>query len=217
MKNKTENSTNPLTVKAFKQLLNDKKAQVIDTRLPDNFEMGNIPGAINFGFNLNHGHFTQLLFKIDTPILIACKASEEEKSYATLREFGFTQILGHLEGGMDAWLKGSEKYDMVISISSEELALDSKHNPKAITIDTREADEFNTLHVGNALNMPLTELTDSYGSLNKLDEVLIYSNNGFRSMIAASFLKKEGFANIKNVWGGFEKIKQETVDLVGKK
>ncbi len=34
-------------------------------------------------------------------------------------------------------------------------------------------------------------------------------------MVAASLLKKEGFTNVKNVWGGYAKIKEEKIDLVG--
>jgi rhodanese-related sulfurtransferase len=84
-------------------------------------------------------------------------------------------------------------------------------------LDVREPDEFNSSHVFNAQNIPLSELAIQHAKLTKTGETLIYSNNGFRSMIASSYLKKVGFTNIKNVWGGFEKIKLETIDLVGKK
>jgi rhodanese-related sulfurtransferase len=33
-------------------------------------------------------------------------------------------------------------------------------------------------------------------------------------MVAASILKQKGFINVKNVWGGYAKIKEEQIDLV---
>jgi rhodanese-related sulfurtransferase len=106
---------------------------------------------------------------------------------------------------------------MVISISSEELALDSKHNPTAFIIDVRKKEEFDVLHVFNAVNIPLENLTEELAKLNKTQETLTYSNTGYTSMLASSLLKKNGFSNVKNVWGGFERIREETVDLVGSK
>jgi rhodanese-related sulfurtransferase len=102
---------------------------------------------------------------------------------------------------------------MIISISAEELALDSKHNAKAVIIDVREADEFAAAHVANASNFPLSELIKNHPNIAKNTELLIYCDKGFRSMIAASVLKVMGFSNIKNVWGGFDQIVHQTVAL----
>jgi rhodanese-related sulfurtransferase len=123
-----------------------------------------------------------------------------------------------LEGGMDAWINAGEKYDMVVSISAEEFALDSKHNPKATILDVRKPSEFNGGHVLNATSIQLSEMPSRINELDKSSEVLVHCAGGYRSMIAASMLKKEGFVNVKNVWGGYAKIKEEeAIVLVGAK
>jgi rhodanese-related sulfurtransferase len=45
-------------------------------------------------------------------------------------------------------------------------------------------------------------------------EYLIHCAGGYRSMVAASFMKSKGIRNVKNVWGGFEMIKKEEVEIV---
>jgi hypothetical protein len=33
-------------------------------------------------------------------------------------------------------------------------------------------------------------------------------------MVAASFMKSKGIRNVKNVWGGFDMIKKEEVEII---
>ena len=44
--------------------------------------------------------------------------------------------------------------------------------------------------------------------------IAIYCAGGYRSMIAASFLQKEGFSNITNIQGGFSKLKLFDIKIV---
>jgi len=210
-------SPKSLPIQDFIAAMQKENALIIDTRLPDYFELGHIITSLNICNNKAYKGTIKNITPLNKPVLILCKAKEEEESYKNLTKLGFSNILGYLEGNIEAWIGQNQKFDMVISISSEELALDSKHNPTAIIIDVRTKEEFDVLHVFNAVNIPLENLTVELAKLNKTQETLIYSNTGYTSMLAASLLKKNGFTNVKNVWGGFERIKEETVDLVGSK
>jgi hydroxyacylglutathione hydrolase len=210
-------SPKSLPIQDFIAAMQKENALIIDTRLPDYFELGHIITSLNICNNKAYKGTIKNITPLNKPVLILCKAKEEEESYKNLTKLGFSNILGYLEGSIEAWIGQNQKFDMVISISSEELALDSKHNPTAIIIDVRTKEEFDVLHVFNAVNIPLENLTVELAKLNKTQETLIYSNTGYTSMLAASLLKKNGFTNVKNVWGGFERIKEETVDLVGSK
>ena len=55
---------------------------------------------------------------------------------------------------------------------------------------------------------------DKAEEIDKEQECLVHCAGGYRSMVAASVLKHKGFKNVKNVWGGFAKIKEEQIDLV---
>jgi rhodanese-related sulfurtransferase len=202
-----------LNLADFKLAMQQNNPSIIDTRLPDYFELGHIPGAINYGFKQQYPTLANNLFNLANNTLLVCKPGEEAETIEHFQAIGFTHIIGYLSGGIEAWMQANEKYDMIISISAEELALDSKHNAKAVIIDVREADEYAAAHVANASNFPLSELIKNHPNIAKNTELLIYCDKGFRSMIAASVLKVMGFSNIKNVWGGFDQIVHQTVAL----
>jgi glyoxylase-like metal-dependent hydrolase (beta-lactamase superfamily II)/rhodanese-related sulfurtransferase len=202
-------------VESFKSILEEKKPIIIDSRLPDFFELGYIPGALNFGLNGQYAIWAATIVDLHHPVLLVCKPGTEEESIQRLSRVGFDHILGYLQGGFDAWREAGEKFDMVISISTEEFALDTKHNPKAVILDVRKPSEFQSGHVLNAVSMQLSEIPEKHLELKKDAEILVHCAGGYRSMVAASLLKKEGFTNVKNVWGGYAKIKEEKIDLVG--
>ncbi|MCA0425843.1 MAG: MBL fold metallo-hydrolase [Bacteroidetes bacterium] len=203
----------PLDVETLKTKIKNG-ATLIDSRLPDFFELGFVPGSINIGLNGQFAIWAATLLDLQSEIVLVCKPGTEKETVSRLARVGFDSISGYLENGFDAWKDAGLRYDMVISISAEELALDAKHNPKATILDVRKPEEFKSGHVFNAKNLPLNGLISGSENLDKNQEHLIHCAGGYRSMIAASMLKKNGFSNIKNVWGGFEKIKEEKVEIL---
>lgn len=182
-------------------------ATIIDTRIPDVFENGFIPGSINFGLNGQYAIWAATVLDINTPIILVAEPGKEQESVERLTRVGFEHLLGCLNGGFEAWLDAEKRYDMVISIDAEEFTLDVKHSD-AIVLDVRKPGEFNDLHIEKAIFQPLDKLNNDYKNLSPEKEYLIHCAGGYRSMIAASFLKAKGFKNVKNVWGGFAKIKE---------
>lgn len=205
-----------LNIEAFKTHTKSEGVVIIDSRLPDFFELGFIPGSLNFGLNGQYAIWAANILPLSTKIVLVCKPGTEEESVSRLTRVGFHNILGYLNGGFDTWKQAGEKYDMVISISPEELVLDSLHNPKAIVLDVRKPTEFEAGHLSGATNIQLADINTRQSNLNKSDEILIHCAGGYRSMVAASLLKKEGFMNIKNVWGGFAKIAEEPKAVIVK-
>lgn len=203
----------PLDVETLKTKIKNG-ATLIDSRLPDFFELGFVPGSINIGLNGQFAIWAATLLDLQSEIVLVCKPGTEKETVSRLARVGFDSISGYLENGFDAWKDAGLRYDMVISISAEELALDAKHNPKATILDVRKPEEFKSGHVFNAKNLPLNGLISGSENLDKNQEHLIHCAGGYRSMIAASMLKKNGFSNIKNVWGGFEKIKEKKVEIL---
>lgn len=74
-------------------------------------------------------------------------------------------------------------------------------NEQLSLVDVREVEEFQTLHLEGAQNLPLSQLTDTYDQLDK--ELLHYviCKSGIRSARACQFLAEQGYEVI-NVQGG---------------
>jgi rhodanese-related sulfurtransferase len=84
-------------------------------------------------------------------------------------------------------------------------------------VDVRRTTEYADGHLKNAVNIPLNDMTDPALLANLEDDQNIYVHcaGGYRSVIAASLIKRQGIHNIRNVLGGWGKIKeQEKAEIV---
>jgi hydroxyacylglutathione hydrolase len=63
----------------------------------------------------------------------------------------------------------------------------------------------------NALNLPLLEMTDlaELAQFEDNENLYVHCAGGYRSVIAASLLKRQGIHNLRNVLGGWGKIKDQ--------
>ena len=95
----------------------------------------------------------------------------------------------------------------------EEFAAFYKENPDAKVLDVRNIGEFDTQHVEGAINIPLKDLQDRLNELDKNEKYYVHCAGGYRSLIAASILRKEGFDNIVNIKGGFNALKETDIKL----
>ena len=68
-------------------------------------------------------------------------------------------------------------------------------------LDVREAEEFETLHLEGAQNLPLSQLADIYDQLDKDLLHYVICKSGMRSARACQFLAEQGYEVI-NVQGG---------------
>jgi len=200
-----EKGLKPLSVTEFEDEIK-KVATIIDTRIPDVFENGFIPKSLNFGLNGQYAIWAATILDISQPIIIVAEIGKEKESIERLTRVGFDNIIGFLDGGFEAWRNTNKRFDMVISIDDEEFELDTKHTETTI-LDVRKVGEYHVEHISKAVNFPLDNLKNDFKKLDPEKEYLIHCAGGYRSMIAASFLKAQGFHRVKNVWGGYEKIK----------
>ncbi|MCP2937373.1 rhodanese-like domain-containing protein, partial [Salmonella enterica subsp. enterica serovar Typhimurium] len=78
--------------------------------------------------------------------------------------------------------------------------------------DVRRETEFADGHVKDAVNIPLNEMTDPamLANIDDHQNMYVHCAGGYRSVIAASLLKREGIHNLRNVLGGWNSIKEQT-------
>ena len=206
----------PLTVAAFKSKLKSDYT-ILDTRAADIFTHGFVPGSINIGLEGRFAEWAGSILSFSQPMLLITEPGKEVETIIRLARVGFSKIEGYLKGGFNAWKKADEKIDLIIDVESDELAMDIPHDPNLQVIDVRKSAEFTEGHVKNAINLPLNEMTDlaQIANFEENQNLYVHCGGGYRSVIACSLLKSHGIHNIRNVIGGFEKIKQEaTIKIV---
>lgn len=203
-----EKGLQPLSVTEFKQKATDG-AWILDTRPAIVFTMGFIPESISIGLEGRFAEWAGTMLPYDQPLIIVAEPGKEKETVTRLARVGIDNVHGYLKGGFDAWQNAGEQIDIIIDIEPDELAMDIPHDHKLEVLDVRKPGEYDAGHIKGARNLPLNTLTDIF-NVSMLDEnnnLYIHCAGGYRSVIAASLLKRHGFHNLRNVLGGYSKIK----------
>ena len=200
----------------FKKLITDETI-ILDTRNSEVFTKGFIPGAVSIGLNGRFAEWAGSLLSFDAPLLLVSDKGKEKESIIRLARVGLDKVQGYLQGGYDAWKNSGEKTDLIIDVEADELMMDIPFDKNLVVVDVRKPIEFAEGHLQDAVNIPLIEMAD-LGSMANFEDhhnVYVHCGGGYRSVIAASLLKRQGIHNLRNIAGGWSKIKeQEKAEIV---
>ncbi|MCC7301897.1 MAG: MBL fold metallo-hydrolase [Bacteroidia bacterium] len=205
-------NTRPLSVEEVKTEIRSG-ACILDTRIPDVFEKGFIPGSVNIGLNGQFAVWVGTVLDMNCPLVIVAEEGKEEESVIRLARVGYENVKGVLKGGFDSWKAAGEKSDTVESISPEKFA-GQINDGSSFVLDVRRDAEFMNSHVDGAEHCALDNLMNQLERIDVNKKYAVHCAGGYRSMIAISLLKTRGYHNLINVYGGYNKIRETSVKMV---
>lgn len=185
---------------------------LLDTRDAAEFTQGFVPEAVFIGLEGRFAEWAGSLLPFDKAIALVTEKGKEKETATRLARVGFSKLVGYLDGGTEAWRAAGEPLDMIIDVEADELAMDIPFDENLVVVDVRRPAEYADGHVKDAVNIPLNEMND-LATLSNLEEhqnIYVHCAGGYRSLIAASLMKRQGIHNLRNVLGGWAKIKEET-------
>lgn len=203
-----KNGMNALSIEAVKKEIAEDTI-LLDTRKPTVFTEGYIPTSINIGLDGRFAEWAATMLPFHSKMMILTDEGKEEETIIRLARVGFDKIIGYVKGGFESWKNANEPIDLIIDIDADELLMDLNYDYKMIVLDVRKELEFDNGHIKTALNIPLQTMTDltNIAAFEDTDNIYIHCAGGYRSVIAASILKKQGIHNLRNILGGFDAIK----------
>ena len=211
-----EKGMEALSLSSFKEKIKEDVI-LLDTRNASDFTEGFVPGAIFIGLEGRFAEWAGSLLSFDKPIILITPDGMEKETVIRLSRVGFDKMEGFLKGGFETWRSAGEKIDLIINVEGDELVMDIPHDPNLMIVDVRKETEYAEGHLPDALNLPLSEMTDiaELAQFEDNQNLYVHCGGGYRSVIASSLLKSQGVHNLRNVLGGWEKIKeQENVKIV---
>lgn len=208
-----DRSTKAWLPDTFEDLANQQSALVLDVRHQDDFVQGHIPQSIFIGIDGGFAPWVGALIQdVEQPILLICPEGREEETITRLARVGFDQTLGYLKGGFEAWKQAGKSFDTMSSIPASEFAETLLRKPNAV-FDVRKDSEYLSQHLENAQHSPLDFINEHLPHFPKESPFYLHCAGGYRSVIAASILKKRGIHNLINVEGGFKAIQKTQLPL----
>jgi hydroxyacylglutathione hydrolase len=206
-------SAKPLSVKDFESIANETDAVILDVRHQSEFIKGFIPRAIFIGIDGGFAPWVGALIKdIAQPILLISPEGREEDTITRLSRVGFDNVLGYLEGSFAAWKIAGKEVDALASVPAA--VLEQKMKDKISVFDVRKPGEYASEHIRSAENTPLDFLNKHITEFPKKGDFFVHCAGGYRSVIAASILKSRGYHNVIDVAGGYDAIRDTTIERI---
>ncbi|MCP9237022.1 rhodanese-like domain-containing protein [Lewinella sp. JB7] len=185
-----------LTPEQFEEVANRETALVLDVRPKEAFVKGFIPNSIFIGIDGSFAPWVgELVPDLQQPILLVTEPGKEAEAVERLSRVGYDNALGYLDGGIAAWKEYGGEVDTITTISAAEFDPAKPDN----ILDVRKASEYAGGHLGQARNIPLSELSAATSQLDPRQEYYLHCGSGYRSTIASSMLKSRGFDRLVNV------------------
>jgi hydroxyacylglutathione hydrolase len=210
----------PLSVSEVKSLMDaDAGVVVLDIRHQKAFGAGHVPNSFGIRVDAPLNVWAGWVIPFGSRVILL-GASPEEREEATrqLIRIGYDDIVGYLDGGIDAWVR-EYPVETVQSLSSNELkeqlnTVGADGRPPLQLIDVRRLSEWESGHIAGAIHFEGGRI--AWEELNfPMDKPLaIQCATGNRSMVAISVLKRRGFHNVIQVDGGINKWKMNGFEVV---
>ncbi|MCH1437656.1 MAG: MBL fold metallo-hydrolase [Flavobacteriales bacterium] len=203
----------PLNPYDFEVFANQIGALILDVRHQNDYAKGHIPQSIFIGLDGGFAPWVgALVSNLKQPLLLVCPDGREEEAITRLSRVGFDFAMGYLEGSFSAWKSAGKEYDTVNVLSAKDVARRQALDSLPV-FDVRKKSEYESEHINDAFNVPLTDMNDHLNVFPNEKSFYLHCAGGYRSMMAASLLKKRGIHNMIDVRGGLAALKTTEIPL----
>ena len=175
--------------------------QVIDVHEAADFAGAHLCDSLNIGIDGRFATWAGTLLNKDVPIIIVAEVNRVEEVVVRLGRIGFHNVKGYLENGMES-LK--EHTNLISTTQRISAATIDELKGETTIVDIRSEKEWEGGHIKDSINIPLNSLADRIVEIPESGHVIVHCQGGYRSMIAASLLEKEGRGNVFDLIGGYQ-------------
>jgi hydroxyacylglutathione hydrolase len=204
---------NPMTLE---QVLAHQAAggQILDTRDPVEFAAAHLAGSINIGLGGQYATWAGTVLSRERPIVIISDPGGENESAVRLGRIGFDHVVGYLKDGLRILESRPDLTDVTERLSAP-VAAERLESGAPVAVDVRTPRERDEKRVAGSINIPLNHLNERLQELPKDRPLLVYCAGGYRSSIATSLLKQQGFGNVSELAGGIAAWETAKLPLEG--
>jgi rhodanese-related sulfurtransferase len=179
-------------------------ARVVDARSVDDFAVGHLRGSVNVGFDGRFAETGGMVAEIGDQVALITYPGEEQDAALRLARVGSDNVVGYLTVDRDGMFP-AELSDLVQPAPRVTVAeLDHLLAEDAVAvIDIRNPGEVEQGSIPGALHMPLAQLRTRFDEVPTAKPIVVHCAGGWRSSVAASLLRAQGFENVSDLQGGY--------------
>nr|WP_206037864.1 MBL fold metallo-hydrolase [Rhodococcus sp. HNM0569] len=201
-----------LTAAQLRAVLEDGTTCVIDTRGPDEFAEAHLSGSVNIGLDGRFAETAGMLVPHDVPVVVLTVGGRGREAVTRLGRIGIDRVVGHhdLSTGIDEALRPLTR--TASRLHADEL----RSRPNLVVLDVRNPGERESGAIDGSVHIPLPQLAARHDELHSGADVVVYCAGGWRSSVAASFLRASGHDRVRDLEGGFSEWLATAVATAGR-
>lgn len=186
----------------------DRGVQIVDTRESQLFAAGHLADSLNVGLSGRYAEYAGSVISPDEDIVIVSEPGFELEAKVRLARIGYDRVIG--------WFPVDDLADVPSEVRRASRLTAAEFAERRATVeglqvvDVRGQGEFEHGHLPGAHLIPVAQLRSRLSTLDASAPTVVYCAGGYRSSIAASVLRANGFADVSDVLGGYDAIMQTT-------
>ena len=201
-----------LTPQAAKAAL-DQGAVAIDVRPSSEWTKASVSRSLNIGLGGQFASWAGTLLDARRPlVIVATDLAAATEARLRLARVGLENVVGYLEGGLEAWQHAGYPVDRTEQVTVRELEARLRESAAAHpfqVVDVRRPGEWATGHIESAVHAPLHQLEDRAEALDPSLPTYVICAGGYRSVMGAEILRELGIAKVIDVAGGMAEWKAQ--------
>ena len=173
-----------------------------DARDQQEFAAGHVRGSINVPWDGRMAETVGSVLRPDQRVVIIAPEGQEQEIATRFARIGFDNVLGYVPDP-EAYLlahQGDVERASRLTTAQVKAAMASD---EVQVVDIRNAGELEEGMLPGARHLPLAELARRSDELDPTRPVVVYCAGGWRSSVAASLLRAQGFRDVSDVMGGY--------------
>jgi len=181
-------------------------AVVLDTRPLMEFAVAHVPGSIHIALSGQYASWAARIFGLDHRIILVGENTDRiRESQMRLARVGIEKVDAYLEGGIAGWVQDGYELDYIPQLSVHDFSdLLAQEKDGIAVLDVREPGEVASGAITDSVRIPLGQLSGRTRELDRDKLLVVHCKGGYRSSIAASILRRDGFRNVANLTGGYD-------------
>ncbi|CCQ13557.1 putative uncharacterized protein [Rhodococcus sp. AW25M09] len=178
--------------------------RVLDARSVDDFAAGHLRGSVNVGFDGRFAETGGMVAEIGGRIVLIAYPGDEQEAALRLARVGSDNVIGYLGIGYDGEFPAALTELVEVAPRTTVEQLDAMLDADEVTlIDIRNPGERDLGTIPGAISIPLAQLRTRLSEVPIGKPMVVHCAGGWRSSVAASLLRAQGFENVSDLLGGY--------------
>lgn len=178
-------------------------AVLVDGRGPEDFALGHLRQAINVGLEGRYAEFAGSVLPTDVDIVLFTEPGQELEGKNRLARIGFDRVIGYLDKPFEVMFSHQDDVQVASRLTAKAFDQRAAELRNLQVVDVRNPGEVEAGTIPDAIAIPVGQLPSRLSELDPAKPTVVYCAGGYRSSVAASLLRRNGFADVSDILGGY--------------